>query len=119
MQSNRLVDWYANVARVFGHGPEVVSRPSGFSEDCLYLNVWTPKPGAESNLPVMVFVHGGSNSSGWSYEPNYGSRPISASSAAILKISRVLESHPVRMICSTCCWWICRTVEVSHRYSGA
>ena len=29
------------------------------SEDCLYLNIWTPANGAGANLPVMVWLYGG------------------------------------------------------------
>ena len=29
------------------------------SEDCLYLNVWTPAKSADDRLPVMVWIYGG------------------------------------------------------------
>ncbi len=33
--------------------------PVAMSEDCLYLNVWTPAHSADEKLPVMVFFYGG------------------------------------------------------------
>lgn len=37
----------------------------GWSEDCLYLNVWTPHLSARAKLPVLVYFHGGSNTQGY------------------------------------------------------
>jgi para-nitrobenzyl esterase len=39
-------------------------------EDCLYLNIWRPAT-HQGGLPVIVFVHGGSNVSGYTADPVY------------------------------------------------
>lgn len=44
-------------------------KPAG-SEDCLYLNIWRPAT-AEQKLPVVIFIHGGTNVVGVSYDPAY------------------------------------------------
>ncbi len=48
------------------------TQAGGGSEDCLFLNVYSPKgTGAGSGLPVMFWIHGGSLTSGASdpYDP--------------------------------------------------
>lgn len=41
------------------------------SEDCLYLNIWTPASRPAKPRPVVVFVHGGSNITGYTADPLY------------------------------------------------
>jgi para-nitrobenzyl esterase len=46
-------------------------RSSHASEDCLFLNVWTPAKGAEDRLPVLVYFHGGGFGLGDGSEPRH------------------------------------------------
>ncbi len=99
MQTDYIIDWYARVAAAFGHGADVVVRPKGVSEDCLYLNIWTPTLAVDARLPVMIYVHGGSNKGGWSYEPNYVGDLLAQQSVVVVSIAYRLGplgffSHP-------------------------
>ena len=43
--------------------------PSGKSEDCLYLNIWTPAKSAGDKIPVMVYIYGGGFAGGYTSDP--------------------------------------------------
>lgn len=56
------------------YGVEFYDNDPAFSEDCLYLNVWTPKGASahpEKKLPVAMWIHGGAYHAGWSFEKEF------------------------------------------------
>ncbi len=86
-QDSYNTDWYRKVGAAFGADPGVFKDPP-VSEDCLYLNVWTPRPGPGAHLPVMVWIYGGANRSGWSFEPNYlGERLAARGEVVVVSIA--------------------------------
>jgi para-nitrobenzyl esterase len=53
------------------YGVDYDAQPISQSEDCLYLNVWSPEWPAKHARPVMVWIHGGSNVIGSGGESTY------------------------------------------------
>ncbi|HYE47937.1 MAG TPA: carboxylesterase/lipase family protein [Caulobacter sp.] len=61
----------------FGHASPQRSKEPGQSEDCLFLNVWTP--GADAGRrPVMVYIHGGAYMTGSGSNPLYDGTGLAA-----------------------------------------
>jgi para-nitrobenzyl esterase len=52
------------------------------SEDCLYLNIW--RPASNDRLPVIVFIHGGSNVSGYTADPVYDGANLANQANAVV-----------------------------------
>ncbi|MEO9089201.1 MAG: carboxylesterase family protein [Rhodanobacter sp.] len=50
---------------------DMVFRSDGMSENCLYLNVWTPAHSGGRELPVLVYFYGGGFVAGDGSEPRY------------------------------------------------
>ena len=54
------------------------------AEDCLYLNIWTPSARASAPRPVIVFVHGGSNITGYTADPVYDGAHLARAADAVV-----------------------------------
>lgn len=59
-----------------------LNTPVG-SEDCLTLNIWRPAS-ADTNLPVLFFIYGGSDISGYTADPVYNGAALAKSANAVV-----------------------------------
>ena len=81
---------------VFG---DMNSRSDGVSEDCLYLNIWTPAKRNTKDLPVLVYFYGGGNVAGDASEPRYDGESMAKKGIVVVTCNYRLNifgffSHP-------------------------
>lgn len=81
---------------VFG---DMNSRSNGLSEDCLYLNVWTPAKRNTTGLPVLVYFFGGGFVAGDGSEPRYDGASMAKKGIVVVTVNYRLNifgffAHP-------------------------
>jgi para-nitrobenzyl esterase len=57
------------------------------SEDCLYLNVWSPAKTATAHVPVLVWIYGGGFSVGGTSVPTYSGEKLAQKGVVLVSIS--------------------------------
>ena len=66
-----------------------------YSEDCLYLNVWTKPQVGEAKKAVLVWIYGGGFTSGSSSIPAYnGANIADQEDVVVVSLKWVLFVHP-------------------------
>src|SRR5207253_659842 len=83
-------------ARIFD---DMVFRSNGMSEDCLYLNVWTPANSGSGRLPVLIYFYGGGFQAGDGSEPHYDGESMARRGIVAVTVNYRLNvfgffSHP-------------------------
>ena len=80
----RLADKFAPqcVQASFGPGPA-----SAMSEDCLYLNVWSPAKSNSEKVPVLVWIYGGGFAGGATSIPTYSGEVLAKKGVVLVSIA--------------------------------
>ncbi|MGV3559981.1 carboxylesterase/lipase family protein [Larkinella arboricola] len=111
---------WQGVRKTVKFGPRAMQRPifgdmgfrsDGMSEDCLYLNVWTPAKSSKEKLPVLVYFYGGGFMAGDGSEGRYDGESMATKGIVALTVNYRLGvfgfmAHPEL------------TKESPHRSSG-
>ncbi|WP_069658290.1 carboxylesterase/lipase family protein [Arcticibacter eurypsychrophilus] len=66
---------------------DMIFRSNGMSEDCLYLNVWTPSVNPKKALPVLVYFYGGGFIAGDGSESRYDGESMAKKGIVVLTIN--------------------------------
>lgn len=85
-QGDGTTAFYRRLAVGMGAGADVVHPASGGAEDCLVLNIWTPAKHA-AKAPVMVWIHGGSNTSGFAQEPDFRGARLAGKGVVVVTLN--------------------------------
>ncbi len=85
---------WTGVRKAHDFGPNPMQQPlfgdmnfgtKKMSEDCLYLNIWTPAKSMDEKLPVLIYFNGGGLVAGSGSEPRYAG--MSMARKGIISIS--------------------------------
>jgi para-nitrobenzyl esterase len=72
----------------FAPGPiQGWNAPAGTSEDCLYLNIWSPAKSATDRIPVLVWIYGGGFNGGSTSEPVYSGENLARKGVVLVSIA--------------------------------
>ena len=65
-------------------------NPTGYehktSEDCLYLNIWSPARSTYDKLPVFFYIHGGGFTAGYSYEVEFDGERVARNDVIFITV---------------------------------
>ena len=65
----------------------MMGGPQNFSEDCLYLNIWTGAKSKTEKLPVMVWIYGGGFALGATSPPLYDGTKLAQKGVVMVSIA--------------------------------
>jgi len=91
----REPDSWHEAADALEYGPACPQPafPETMSEDCLFLNVWTPSRGESARRPVLVYIHGGAYTSGSGSSPLYdGTRLAQRGDVVVVTLNHRLNA---------------------------
>ncbi len=74
-------------ATTFAPDPYQGDGSGNVSEDCLYLNVWTPAKAADEKVPVLVWIYGGGFSFGSTSTPVHNGEHLARKGVVLVSIN--------------------------------
>ncbi|HVO74671.1 MAG TPA: carboxylesterase family protein [Ignavibacteriaceae bacterium] len=81
---------WEGVRQAFNFAPGPIqgwAPPAGKSEDCLYLNIWTPAKTANEKIPVLVWIYGGGFNGGSTSEFMYTGEKLAKKGVVLVSIA--------------------------------